>query len=211
VQATRTRRAILDVYQATQVDWGLSLNGPSTWGSVKDQEKILFLCHNKMPVPVIVFDIDDTLTVPSCGLGPNTQCQSRQQAILRVLELMCRDRECRRGDVVYFSTARTRPTLRGVPPIVQRFFNGMRLQIHTADPQLPRDRESIASQKVQHLMQIAKQNQVPFACIILVDDNVHNCQAAAKAGFRAVQVPFHGMTDETYARVREHLDAAYNA
>ena len=169
-----------------------------------------------VPGAAVAFDIDRTLTSAACDADvASAACGSHQGALLRMLAL------ARTYGPVSINTARRVPTLMGVPPEVRDAL------LHpAAGPPLvkediktfPRDkatvrtRHAVALQKVDHLVASARRWGLPRDRVVLVDDNVHNLDAAREHGFATVRVSAeHGADDGALRRLADVLRAGHSA
>lgn len=155
---------------------------------------------------VVHFDIDDTLTVPACDVAPAgvreglALCQSTQGVLMSMLEL-CSSRP----DVaVYLNTARSRPSVKGMPSRVAAKVDAMGPDVLYYDVDERKTSRAIALKKVAHLYRTAIAHGAPRHRVVLVDDNKTNCDAAEAYGFRAVWVP-RGATPTTLRSFAEIL------
>jgi len=146
---------------------------------------------------IVAFDIDDTLTVQSCEIDPTLQkCVSTQGILLRMTELASSHA------YVYMITARRKASTRGIPPLINKNLEDVDIKHFTGEE---RTRETVAASKVEYLRALATKHKVPYARVVLVDDNRHNCEEAIRHKFHAIRVPIQGVSEQTHDDLAKFL------
>ena len=156
--------------------------------------------YTQMPCAV-AFDIDDTITVPSCEYQPDGhKCWSTKALILEMVALA---RSCGK---VYIVTARPGRSTQRIPTEVLRSIRASGTTDNEHFHAGPRHARVLSTemQKVRHLQTIAQRNGLKTQDVILIDDRRANCTEAIRWGFRAIWIK-HGATRATVEELRQAL------
>ena len=163
----------------------------------------------------VVLDIDDTITSRKCTISSKSHaCQSDQNFILLVVEMaaMANRRPPDWKRRLVYSTARRKPTTHGTPERVTRSLREISendQSIYTFPKTGDKTSEAVANNKVSDLNKIA--NKEGIACnknVILVDDNIANCEAARLNDFTAIHVPVGGIDQDTVNELKKELETS---
>ena len=159
----------------------------------------------------LALDIDKTLTPPTiCTLGSKNEiCDTHQSEWLNLLERVKRDLTTKLSVV---SARREDSSLRGCEEKVSGTSGEVTEKVCEMKPKFymhpskeedgrPRSEESVATQKVKHLLTLS--DNLPHT-VVFVDDNEANCDAARNAGFRVVHIP-NGMNSTVSDAIMKEL------